>query len=131
MGEAGKNYEAASIGALKDVTRVTLHEILTLTGSEVSVNRMPAGASIPFIHSHKANEEVYIFLEGRGAFLVDGDQFDVAEGSVVRVDPAGKRSIKAADDEGLAYICIQAGCGTLAQYTMTDGVIHEEKADWK
>ena len=40
--------------------RTELHDKLSLTGAEVSINSLPAGASVPFIHSHKNNEEIYI-----------------------------------------------------------------------
>ena len=131
MSAAGKNYQSTSIGALKDVKRETLHDVLALTGAEISVNQLSPGASSPFIHSHKVNEEVYLVIAGRGSFQVDGEEFPVAEGTAIRIDPAGKRSVKAADDEGLTYICVQAGCGTLVQFTRTDGVLHEEKPAWK
>jgi mannose-6-phosphate isomerase-like protein (cupin superfamily) len=130
MADTGKNYESISFGPLDDVKRVTLHDDLGLTGSEISVNRLPPGASVPFLHSHEMNEEVYLIVAGRGSFLVDGEEFPVVEGTAVRVDPAGKRSIKAADDEGLTFICVQAACGTLAQYSGTDGEIPEEKPAW-
>jgi mannose-6-phosphate isomerase-like protein (cupin superfamily) len=131
MSSEGKNYQCASIGALQDVQRETLHDALGLTGAEVSVNRMAAGGSVPFLHSHKVNEEIYVFLKGRGVFQVDGEQFEVQEGSVVRVDAAGKRCIKAADDEDLSYLCIQAAAGSLTQFTMTDGVVHEGAPVWR
>lgn len=83
------------------------------------------------MHSHKVNEEVYLIIAGRGVFQVDGQEFAVAEGSAIRVEPAGKRSIKAADDEGLTYICVQAGYGILTQFSGTDGVIGEEKPVWR
>ena len=38
--------------------RVELHEKLGLTGAEISVNELPAGAGVPFVHSHKENEEI-------------------------------------------------------------------------
>lgn len=131
MSKPDKNYQVTAIGALKDVQRETLHDALALTGTEISVNQLAAGASSPFVHSHKQNEEVYIVVRGRGAFQVDGEEFEIAEGSAIRVDPEGKRSIKAADGEGLIYICVQAGCGSLTQFTRTDGVVHEGKPVWK
>ena len=131
MNSAGRNYRSTSIGAFRDIKRETLHDALALTGVEISVNQLAPGTSSPFIHSHKVNEEVYIVIGGRGALQVDEEEFDVAEGTAIRVDPAGKRSIKAAADESLTYICVQAGCGTLTQFTRTDGVIHEEKPAWK
>ena len=39
--------------------RTELHDILGLTGAEVSINNLPAGVGVPFIHSHKQNEEIY------------------------------------------------------------------------
>ena len=38
--------------------RTELHEKLALTGAEISLNTLPAGANVPFVHSHKANEEI-------------------------------------------------------------------------
>ncbi len=33
--------------------RTELHDQLSLTGAEVSINNLPAGAGVPFVHSHK------------------------------------------------------------------------------
>ena len=33
--------------------RTELHDKLSLTGAEISVNNLPAGAGVPFVHSHK------------------------------------------------------------------------------
>ena len=35
--------------------RTELHDSLSLTGAEISVNNLPAGAGVPFVHSHKKN----------------------------------------------------------------------------
>ena len=34
-------------------------EKLGLTGAEVSINQLPAGAGVPFVHAHRNNEEIY------------------------------------------------------------------------
>ena len=44
--------------------RTELHEKLALTGAEISLNTLPAGANVTFVHSHKANEEIYGDLSG-------------------------------------------------------------------
>lgn len=44
------NYARTHIG---NEGRVELHEVLGLTGAEVSVNNLPAGAGVPFVHAHK------------------------------------------------------------------------------
>ena len=43
-----KNCELVSVG---EEPRTELHDRLGLTGCEVSVNRLPAGAAVPFVHA--------------------------------------------------------------------------------
>ena len=47
--------------------RTELHDLLCLTGAEISVNHLPAGTGVPFVHAHKNNEEIYGVFAGRGA----------------------------------------------------------------
>jgi mannose-6-phosphate isomerase-like protein (cupin superfamily) len=130
MHKTGKNYRASSIGNLQPGGRATLHDELALTGSEISVNQLPPGASIPFVHAHKRNEEVYLVLQGKGRFYIDGDEFEVAEGSVIRIDPAGARCLTADGQTPLRYVCIQTEARSLVQFTEGDGVILETKPSW-
>lgn len=125
-----KSYSMTELGNLESITRVTLKEKLELTGAEVSVNRLPAGAEIPFVHSHKRNEEIYIFTSGKGLFWLDGVKHPVMEGTAVRVSPSCLRSIKADNTTGLSYFCIQVEEGSLVQATQDDAKISEEKPDW-
>ena len=46
------NYTKTTIGK---ENRIELHEKLSLTGAEISLNELPAGANVPFVHSHKEN----------------------------------------------------------------------------
>ena len=112
--------------------RTELHELLSLSGTEVSINNLPAGVNIPFVHAHINNEELYIVLLGKGSFFVDGEEFLISEGDCLRVDPKGERCLKAADDSALRYLCIQSRVGSLQGYTMSDGIISEEfkKPSW-
>jgi len=130
MEKAGTTYQVSSIGDIRALGRVTLKEKLALTGSEISINELPAGASVPFVHSHKRNEEVYIILKGKGQFYIDGEEFDVEEGSVIRVDPAGARCLRADGRIPIRYICIQTEANSLVQFTRDDGVILEAKPTW-
>mgnify|MGYP002603975168 CR=1 FL=1 len=70
------NYAKTNIG---NEGRVELHEALSLTGAEISINNLPAGANVPFVHSHKTNEEVYGILSGTErkllSLLVIGSEF--------------------------------------------------------
>ncbi len=130
MNRTGKNYKVTSVDDLHARGRVTLHDALSLTGSEISINELPPGVGVPFLHSHKRNEEVYIVVQGKGRFQVDGDEFEVAEGSVVRVDPAGARCIRADRESSIRYVCIQTEAKSLVQFTEGDGVILEAKPSW-
>jgi len=125
-----KNYTVTELGNLNSITRVTLKEKLDLTGAEISANRLPAGAAIPFAHSHKRNEEIYIFTSGKGLFYLDGTKIPVMEGTAVRVSPSCVRSIKADNSSDLTYFCIQVDEGSLVQSTQDDGIISEEKSVW-
>jgi uncharacterized cupin superfamily protein len=130
MQNIGKNYKATSVGDIQKQGRVTLHAELGLTGSEISINELPPGVSVPFVHSHKQNEEVYIILKGKGRFYIDGDEFEVTEGSVVRIDPAGQRCIAAEAKSSIRYVCIQTEARSLVQFTEADGMILESKPSW-
>jgi mannose-6-phosphate isomerase-like protein (cupin superfamily) len=138
MAENGKNFTAENIGPLETLSaknflglpgKYFIGRELGLSGCEVSLNRLPAGKGMPFMHSHKKNEEVYIFLRGSGIFHVDGREFPVQEGSVVRVAPEGERAWTAGGED-LYFICIQAEAGTLTQATREDGQRLESKASW-
>lgn len=116
-----KNYQVAKIA---NAPRVELKEALNLTGCEVSINELSANVSVPFVHAHKQNEELYIITDG------DGEVIKVSKGDAVRIDPDGKRCFRAGKN-GIKMICIQTKRGSLEQYTMTDGVIVEDvKPSW-
>jgi hypothetical protein len=67
----GTNFsvvEAGSFGNLLSVTegpsagKYFLKDRLGLTGMEVSLNQVPEGGSVPFYHTHRENEELYLSL---------------------------------------------------------------------
>lgn len=129
----GKNYSMMNIGTFKgnltENERVMAGKELALTGSEISFNYMQAGQYTPFVHSHKQNEEVYIVVNGSGKLMVDGEEFEIQTGSVIRVAPAAERAIKA-ESGGLTFICIQTHANSLTQATQDDAIINESKASW-
>ncbi len=115
-----KNYTKASVAA---GARTELHDVLGLTGAEISVNELPAGAGVPFVHAHKQNEEIYGILCGAGYAVLDGEKVELKAGDWLRVAPAAKRQFFAAENEGIKYICIQVKAGSLEGYTANDAVI--------
>jgi mannose-6-phosphate isomerase-like protein (cupin superfamily) len=138
----GQHYRAADVGPwemlgqyeldppLRGRGKLFLREILGLTGMEVSLNRLGAGKSVTFRHRHREHEELYIFVKGRGQFQVDGEVFDVQEGTVVRVDPAGDRVWRNHSDEPLYFIVVQAMAGSLDAKRGEDGIPSEGPVVW-
>ncbi len=116
------NYSKVSVG---QEPRTELHDKLGLTGAEVSVNHLPAGACVPFVHSHKHNEEIYVVLSGKGKAVVDGESIALEAGDWLRIAPAGKRQFFAAQDEDICFVCIQVKENSLGAYTMEDAVAHD------
>jgi uncharacterized cupin superfamily protein len=113
MVKMGNNFKVSSIGEISKIGRVTLHNEIGMTGSEVSINNLPAGVSVPFVHAHKQNEELYIILKGKGQFYIDGEEFAVVEGDALRLDLAAVRCVKADANSSLSYVCIQTQTGSL------------------
>ena len=114
------NYAKTTVGK---EGRVELHGKLGLTGAEISVNELPAGAGVPFVHSHKENEEIYGILAGKGKAIVDGETVDLTAGDWLRIAPAAKRQFFAAEDSGITYLCIQVKEHSLEHFTATDAVM--------
>lgn len=125
----GIKFAHASIGSVKGFEgKQFLKDATGASSCEISLGSLPKGASVPFFHSHKANEENYIILSGKGLFQVDDNVFDISEGSVVRVATDCDRNLKCTSDEPMCYVCIQALEGSLGNYTMTDAEITERES---
>ena len=103
--------------------RIELHEKLSLTGAEISLNELPAGANVPFVHSHKENEEIYGILSGNGKAIIDGEEISLSTGDWLKIAPAAKRQFFASDISGITYICIQVKENSLEHFTAEDAVI--------
>ena len=77
-----KNFSLTDMGAFAQLSQTEFNggkgkyfigKDLGLTGCEASINCLPAGQGVPFVHAHKQNEETYIIIEGEGEMFVDGD----------------------------------------------------------
>ena len=131
-----ENFTAVNFGKLALLPetangKVFLKEMTKAIGTEISLSVLPAKTDLPIFHSHKQNEETYLILSGSGKFQVDDQCFDIAEGSVVRVAPAGVRGMTNTSDEQMLYIVVQSKENSLEQYTMGDGILLEATPLWK
>lgn len=100
------------------------------TGAEFSFQVFRPGTETGFLHTHKTHEELYFFLSGRGRFQVDGEVFPVAEGSVVRVAPAGRRAVSNDGTEPLVMLCVQYRSATFTAEDAADGELLNEPVKW-
>ncbi|ORT99370.1 hypothetical protein D081_1922 [Anaerovibrio sp. JC8] len=117
-----KNYNKISVA---NDARTELHDNLQLTGAEISVNNLPAGASVPFVHYHKKNEEIYFIVSGKGKAVIDGEAVELAAGDWLRISPAARRQFFASPNEAISFICIQVRENSLEEYTAEDALIEK------
>jgi quercetin dioxygenase-like cupin family protein len=139
-----KNYTAVSIGSLDTLQeysfihpktkqevrgKVFVKKATKATGTEISFTALSPKSELPYFHFHNKDEETYIILKGSGYYQVDDDCFPIAEGSVIRVTPHGKRGLCNTSDTAMIYICIQSKENSLEEYSTEDGerVICESK----
>lgn len=141
---AASNFNAINFGKLDGLNDYVLEltpeikiqgkvfggALLQTTGSDFSFQVFQPGMETGFIHTHKTHEELYFFLAGKGEFQVDGQVFAVTEGSVVRVAPAGKRSVRNNGTEPLVMLCIQYKADTFTSEDAADGDILTEPVKW-
>lgn len=139
----GTHFTAYQTGARKDWPAHTvelpgltipgkhfLKDILGLTSCEISINSMAPESGMPIYHQHMNNEEIYIFIQGKGQIQVDGEVINVQEGSIVRIAPKGERIWRNTSSEPLLYIIIQAQQNSLKQYGLEDASVPEKVASW-
>ena len=103
--------------------RVELHEKLGLTGAEISINTIGAGESVPFIHSHKQNEEIYYVIDGSGKAVIDNEEIDLVAGDWIRISPVAERQFFASENNSISYVCIQVKENSLEEFTSNDAII--------
>ena len=138
------NFTAVSVGKLSELSDYVLElgpdvkipgkvfggAALGATGAEFSFQMFQPGTETGFLHTHKTHEELYFFLSGQGEFQVDGQVFPVGEGSVVRVAPDGRRSVRNNGTEPLVMLCVQYRGGTFTPDDAADGDILAEPVKW-
>jgi len=144
--KSGTSLTAVALGALSQLDQYTyqhpmlarenegkicLNQLLSLTSSEISVNKLPPRTSMPFYHTHRLNEEIYIFVKSVGEFQIDGKVLPIQEGTVIRVGPDGERCWRNTSDmDSLYYIVIQARAGSYNGHAIEDGIGVQKKVSW-
>ena len=125
----GKNFTACDFGKLNDLGGYVLQlgdikipgkvfggQAVGATGGDFSFQIYQPGQEGGFYHTHKNQ--------------VDGVNIPLQEGSVVRVAPAGKRTIHNNGSEPLVVLCVQYRGATFSAEDATDGVILQDQVEW-
>ncbi len=142
--EKGANFSAANFGKLADIKDYVLEldpevkipgkvfggQAVGATGAEFSFQVFAPGQETGFLHTHKNHEELYFFIKGNGEFQVDGEVFPVEEGSVVRVAPDGRRSVRNNGTAPLVMLCVQYRGNIFTAEDAADGNILNEPVKW-
>ena len=144
MKEPCANFNAADFGRLADIKDFVLElgpdvkipgkvfggQSVGATGGDFSFQVFAPSQKTGFLHTHKNHEELYFFLSGKGEFQVDGRVFPVGEGSVVRVAPEGRRSVRNNGSEPLVMLCVQYRGNTFTADDAADANILPEPVKW-
>lgn len=140
----GKNFSAISVGKMSELGehvlclggdmkilgKVFVGNALGTNGSEMSFQTFAPGEGTGFLHTHKEHEELYVFVSGKGEFVVDGTVTKLDEGSVVRVSPQGKRAVRNVGDSPLVMLCIQYRSVPFTDEDAADACILPEPLEW-
>jgi quercetin dioxygenase-like cupin family protein len=94
-----------------------VREQLGATQSGLSLLRIKPNQRLPFGHSHKTQEEVYVVVGGSGRLKLDDEVVEVGRWDAVRMAPQVTRGVEAGPDglELLAFGAPATGLGDARQ----------------
>lgn len=72
---------------------------------------LPPGTSIGR-HTHGADEELYLILEGHGTMHLDGEDFEVSPGSLVLNRAGGTHGLRNDGEEPLRLFVVEVATGS-------------------
>ncbi|MCR9118746.1 MAG: cupin domain-containing protein [bacterium] len=119
------------IPGLPPAAKCFLKDRIGMNSMEVSLNSMAPGTGMPFVHRHRENEELYIFLSGHGQFQADGKLLPISPGTCICCAPAVKRAWGNLGDEPLLFIVIQTPNQKMAASNIHDGEVVDETLIWR
>ena len=77
-------------------------------GVGLSYVRCKAGQGASYVHCHKAQEEVFITLQGDGTIILDGKRIKMPQGTIVRVAPKVWRALGNDSKKDVVYLILGA-----------------------
>ena len=90
----------------------------------ITLSQLSSNFRVPFGHTHKRQEEIYILVDGSARMKLDDDIVELEQWTAVRVPPETMRAIEAGPG-GARFIVVGApntgpGDGTVAQGWWSD-----------
>jgi len=107
-----------------------LKDRMGMAGMEVSLNSMRPGEAMPFVHRHQKNEELYVFVSGKGEFLADGELLPIRSGTCIYCEPSIHRSWRNNGTQDLLFIVIQTRHRRMSTSQVFDGEVVDEGFSW-
>ena len=96
----GEIVKDNSVYLLKDNKKLNN---LVLSSTFLRANQNTTG------HTHKGQEEVYMFVSGKGEMEIDGKKFNVREGDCVLIEDGEFHKVYNTGHLGLYFVCVFDG----------------------
>ena len=108
---------------------------LGLEAVGVSLSRVEPGMGYPYFHAHKAQEEIFICLNGSGTMLVGDEEITMKPGDFLRISADVPRAVGNRTGETCTFLILGAmppekykGEG---MFLIDDGIeMHDKVPDW-
>ncbi len=132
----GKGWKLVKLGSFKDMAdkkgqsargKFYLAPLLHIEQLDASVNSLKPGWINPFLHRHRSQVELYIFIKGKGEMKLGDKIVSVEEGDAVFVEPEIERGVRNNHDTELQFICIRAAGDSRITSPEEDGIPVKEK----
>jgi mannose-6-phosphate isomerase-like protein (cupin superfamily) len=106
--------QAPKFGLAPDLEAHFARQALDCEASGMSYQKLGPGYRLPFGHTHKKQEEIYVILAGSGRMKIGDEPVDVKALDAIRVAAGTWRGFEAGAD-GLELVAFGARCGMDAE----------------
>ena len=96
----GKIVKDTDVYTVKDNTHL---KNLVLSSTHLRANKKTSG------HKHEGQEEIYLFIRGKGEMIIDDDRFEVKEGDAILIEDGVFHQVQNTGHLGLYFICVFDG----------------------
>ena len=96
----GKIVKDTDVYTVKDNTHL---KNLVLSSTFLNANKKTSG------HKHEGQEEIYLFIRGKGEMIIDDDRFEVKEGDAILIEDGVFHQVQNTGHLGLYFICVFDG----------------------